>query len=129
MHRRLILALGLLSIAVVNPSDQAAVLRAANREGDARVKALADEYFAAFVQTFPLAATFMGVPDAPAAALGDNSLGAVRAWEAREDAWLARLQQVDESTLSGTDISTYGVLKETLEASKQARVCRAELWP
>ena len=93
------------------------------------MKALADEYFAAFVQTFPLAATFMGVPDAPAAVLGDNSLGAVRAWEAREDAWLARLQQVDESTLSGADISTYGVLKETLEASKQARVCRAELWP
>jgi uncharacterized protein (DUF885 family) len=98
-------------------------------EGDARVKALADEYFSAFVQTFPLAATFLGVPDAPAASLGDNSLDAVRAWEAREDAWLARVQQVDESSLSGGDISTFGVLKETLEAARQARVCHAELWP
>src|SRR5215218_3237656 len=98
MPRRLILALGLLIIAGVNPSDPAAVLKAANGEGDARVKTLADEYFAAFVQTFPLAATFMGVPDAPAATLGDNSLGAVRAWETREDAWLARLQPVDPSS-------------------------------
>src|SRR5215207_552142 len=112
MTGRLILALGLLIIAVVNPSDPAAVLKAANLAGDARVKALADEYFAAFVQTFPLAATFMGVPDAPAAVLGDNSLRAVRAWEAREDAWLARLQQVDPSSLSGADVSTFGVLKE-----------------
>jgi uncharacterized protein (DUF885 family) len=129
MHRCVTLALGLI-FAIVLPSGPVSVLKAATaEEGDARVKALADEYFAAFVQTFPLAATFMGVPDAPAATLGDNSLRAVRAWEAREDAWLARLQQVDPSSLSGADVSTFGVLKETLEASTQARVCRAELWP
>jgi uncharacterized protein (DUF885 family) len=129
MHRCVTFALGLI-VAVVLLSGPAAVLKATTAEGgDARVKALADEYFAAFVQTFPLAATFMGVPDAPAATLGDNSLGAVRAWEAREDAWLARLQVVDGSSLSGADISTFGVLKETLEASRQTRVCRAELWP
>ena len=116
MQRCVTLALGLI-VAVVLPSEPAAVLKAATaEEGDARVKALADEYFAAFVQTFPLAAMFMGVPDAPAATLGDNSLRAVRAWEAREDAWLARLQQVDPSSLSGADISTFGVLKEKLEA-------------
>ena len=33
---------------------------------------LADEYFAAFVDTFPIGARFSGVPGAPADRLGDN---------------------------------------------------------
>jgi len=95
-----------------------------------RVDALADEYFAAWVQSFPLSALFSGVPDAPNDLLGDNSLAAVRAWQTREDRWLDQLRQVRPEGLQGRpEEATYGVLLETLEAARQTRVCRTELWP
>jgi len=94
-----------------------------------RLKTIADEYFNAFVESFPVAATFAGVPEAAADRLGDNSLAFTRAWQQREDAWLNELQQIDASSLSGGDIATHGVLKETLEAAIQGRICRPELWP
>jgi uncharacterized protein (DUF885 family) len=95
-----------------------------------QIDALADEYFAAWVRSFPLSALFSGVPDAPNESLSDNSLAAVRAWQEREDRWLARLQQVPAEAVRGRpEEATYGVLLETLEAARQTRVCRAELWP
>jgi uncharacterized protein (DUF885 family) len=99
--------------------------------GEARgVVALADEYFAAWVQDFPLSALFAGVPDAPNDLLEDNSLAAVRTRQAREDRWLDRLKQVRPGGLRGRpEEATYGVLLETLEAARQTRVCRTELWP
>lgn len=91
---------------------------------------MADEYWAAWVQTFPLAALFSGVPEAPNDRVGDNSLSAVRAWERREDRWLAQLHQIPAASLTGQpEDATYGVLLETLEASRQGRVCHGELWP
>ena len=59
------------------------------------ISTLADEYVAAFIETFPLAATFNGMPDVANDRLGDNSLAATRAWEVREDQWRARLSQLD----------------------------------
>jgi uncharacterized protein (DUF885 family) len=94
-----------------------------------QLKTTADEYFNSFVESFPIAATFAGVPEAATDRLGDNSLAFSRAWQQREDAWLKQVQQIDASSLSGGDIATYGVLKETLEAAVQGRVCRPELWP
>jgi uncharacterized protein (DUF885 family) len=98
-------------------------------EAAPQLKALADDYFKAFVESFPIGATFAGVPEAPADRLGDNSLAFVRSWEQREDAWLKQLQPIDASALAGGDVATYGVLKETLEASIAGRVCKPELWP
>ena len=98
-------------------------------EAARRLDALADEYFAAWVQTYPLDALFSGVPDAPNDRLDDNSLAAVRAWREREDGWLARLKRVPAQPLRGRpEEVTYGILLETLEAARQTRVCRAELW-
>src|SRR5262245_13432507 len=94
-----------------------------------RLKSVADGYFNAFVESFPIAATFAGVPEAATDRLGDNSLAFARAWQQREDAWLKELQQIDASTLPAGDIATHGVLKETLEASIQGRICKPELWP
>jgi uncharacterized protein (DUF885 family) len=91
--------------------------------------ALATEYVTAVTQTFPLAALLNGMPDAPNDRLGDNSLAATRAWEQREDQWIARLRRIDKRSLKGTDVATYGVLQELLDASIQGRVCRNELWP
>ena len=90
---------------------------------------LADEYVTAFVETFPLAAMFNGMPDVANDRLGDNSLAATRAWEAKEDQWRARLSRIDAHSLHGADVATFGMLKELLDASNQQRVCHAELWP
>src|SRR5262245_9731205 len=71
-----------------------------------RLKTTADEYFHAFVESFPIAATFAGVPEAATDRLGDNSLAFTRAWQQREDAWLKQVQQIDASSLTGGDIAT-----------------------
>ena len=94
------------------------------------VRALADEYFAAWLQRFPISATFSGVLEAPNDRLDDNSLPAIRAWEGREDRWLSALRELDAGGLRGRpEEVVYGILRETLEASRQNRVCHAELWP
>ena len=93
--------------------------------GDAAptVNALADEYWASYLQAFPLAGMFLGAPDAPADRMGDNSLAAVRAWEQKEDGWISRLKEIRADALRGRpEDATYGVLLETLEASRQSRI-------
>lgn len=90
---------------------------------------LANEYFDGYVEAFPLFATFLGVPDAPNDRLGDNSLAATEAWRSKEDRWLERLQRIRIADVPSTRQATFGVLLETLEASVENRVCRAELWP
>jgi uncharacterized protein (DUF885 family) len=102
------------------PGDSSAAARG--------VRALADDYFAAWLQRFPISATFSGVPEAPNDRLDDNSLAATRAWERREDRWLSALRALDAGGLRGPEEAVYGILRETLEASRQSRVCRAELW-
>jgi uncharacterized protein (DUF885 family) len=104
------------------PADSAEVAR--------KIEALAQEYFAAWLQAFPLDAMSSGVPEAPNDRLGDNSLAAVSAWQRREDAWLARLQSIEVEQVRGSPPEvTYGVLRETLEASRQTRICHDELLP
>ena len=111
-------------------SPQAAAASSASKGAGAEVTALADEYWTGFIQTFPLAALFLGVPDTPSDRMGDNSLAALRAWEQKENRWLARLRRVRAGSLRGQpEDATYGVLLETLEASQQNRVCRNELLP
>jgi uncharacterized protein (DUF885 family) len=95
-----------------------------------RVRAVADDYFAAWVEANPIGALFNGVPEAPNDRMGDNSLAALAAWEKREDRWLSQLEGIDAAGLRNTpDEATYGTLRETLESSRQARVCHRELWP
>src|SRR4051812_49102445 len=62
---------------------------------DARVKALADTFLNAYFDRNPEAATQYGVPGRRHDALSDNSIPALRAWEAREDGWLNELKQID----------------------------------
>src|SRR5690349_5505197 len=75
---------------------------------DARVKALADTFLNAYFDRNPEAATQYGVPGRRHDALFDNSIAALRAWEAREDGWLNELKQIDPSTIaSGPLRGTY----------------------
>src|SRR5919107_1083653 len=112
--------------ATASPQESAA--STSSRDAGAEVTALANEYWTSFIQTFPLAALFLGVPGTPGDRMGDNSLAAVRAWEQQEDRWLGRLRRVRAGSLRGQpEDATYGVLLETLEASQQNRVCPPEV--
>lgn len=113
------------------PAPAPAATRSGPRpEAARRVTALADEYWKDVIQTFPLYGLFFGVPEAPNDRLGDNSIPATRAWERKEDRWVARLAAIDGSSLSGgPEEVTYGILREALESSRQTRVCHGEYWP
>ncbi len=93
------------------------------------VIAIADDYLAALREAFPEVNTQQGTPGARHDRLTDNSAAAERAWQAKEDAWLARLKQIDANTLIGRgEWVTYGLLREELEASIGMRACNLRVW-
>ena len=90
---------------------------------------LADEYIDAYLERYPETATYFGIPDRRHDRLTDNSLAALRSWQAREDDWLARIGALDpRAPPGGRDWVAHGILLETLEAAVARRVCRHELW-
>jgi uncharacterized protein (DUF885 family) len=98
-------------------------------DGSRSIETVADEYLAALLERNPEMGTYYSLPDVRHDRLTDNSLDALAAWEAREDLWLAELEQIGKPTEVGSrDWGTYGILHETLTASVEVRVCRNELW-
>ena len=96
----------------------------------ARVTELADAYLDAFLRRVPEAGTQLALPGARHDALTDNSLEAVRRWQALEDSLLRELDAVNPALLAGRpEWITNGFLREGLESSRGTRVCRQELWP
>jgi uncharacterized protein (DUF885 family) len=94
-----------------------------------RVRALVDEYWAAYVERHPEIATYNGVARAPHGRLTDNSLPAVARWQRREDAWLRELREGLKSLdPASPDATAAAAVRETLEAAVATRVCRTELW-
>ena len=101
-----------------------------SRDDARRLDALADDYFATWVHTFPVTGLFSGIPDAPNDRLDENSLSGIGRWRAQEDRWLNQLRTIRPEALKGRpEAVTYGVLREVLEAARQARVCHTELLP
>ncbi|MBB4639266.1 DUF885 domain-containing protein [Longimicrobium terrae] len=96
--------------------------------GAAEVRAVADEFLRASVVRDPAVAAEVG--DAtPPDRWPDRSPAPLRAWEQRQDDWLARLRRVNADALWGTpEWLTHGMLAEHLEAAAGERVCRRELW-
>jgi uncharacterized protein (DUF885 family) len=93
------------------------------------VEEIADEYLAAYLERFPETATWFALPGARHDRLTDNTLAAVAAWRAREDAWLAELDRIGPPPEVGSrDWVTWGILRETLAGSVAYRACRTELW-
>lgn len=79
---------------------------------------------------FPEAATFSGMTLEHHDGLTDNSLAALKRWEAQEDSWSKELAKIDSAQLFGKpEWVALGFLREAVEASRQLRVCRYELWP
>jgi uncharacterized protein (DUF885 family) len=96
---------------------------------DAPVRALADTYLAAYFERTPELITLYGIPGHRQDKLTDNSLEAWKAWEAREDAWLAEAKQIDPATISAPPLrATYALVREALEGPIALRACRNELW-
>jgi uncharacterized protein (DUF885 family) len=95
----------------------------------AQLAAVADGYMAARLAAFPELATQFGIPGARHDRLRDVSAAGERAWNKQEDHWLAQLRRIDSMPLRGRpDWVTYSLLREELEASRGARVCRTRLW-
>jgi len=94
-----------------------------------RASEVAEEYVTAYYEHFPEEAFENGVPDVPQDRFSDRSQEARSAWEAREDAWLARLEALDPVALAGTPAAVpYAYVLERLRATVAMRVCRGELW-
>src|SRR5262245_7251457 len=96
---------------------------------DDRVKELADRYLAGWLDRHPDEATAYGVAGRHHDRLPENSLDAQKAWEAREDVWLADARGIDPYAIEDPSLkATFAIVREALEGSIGARVCRGELW-
>jgi uncharacterized protein (DUF885 family) len=101
----------------------------APERADARVRELADAYLEGFFQRNPDQVTLYGVPGRRHDALPDNAFDALRAWQAKEDGWLAQAKQIDPATIEAPPLrGTFAIVREALESSIAVRVCRYELW-
>lgn len=95
----------------------------------ARVTAIADAYVREYKAAYPENAIYAGFSDVRPERFSDNSLAALAAWRRREDAWAAELARIDARALWGRpEWVTVGFLREAVDASRQMRVCRNELW-
>lgn len=96
---------------------------------DTRVRELADAYVNGYLDQFPEQVTYFGVPGRRHDRLNDNSLGAMAAWQAREDRWLADVKAIDAGAIHSPSLrATHAILREALESSAASRLCRSELW-
>lgn len=98
----------------------------------AALNSIADDYLEAALKVQPFAVVYGGIGDVvkeDLAAMEDNSPAALARLQQKEDRLAARLAAIDEAALSSrADLVLYDTLKEGLEASKDARVCRSSLW-
>src|SRR4051794_21794756 len=82
------------------------------------VRRLADGYLDGYFDRNPDAVTVYGVPGRHHDKLPDNSLSALKAWQAREDAWLAEAHRIDAHAIDAPALrATYAIVREALEAS------------
>jgi len=98
-------------------------------DAEAKVLAAADTYIDAWFQHFPEMATFYRIEGASHDRLTDNTPEGRAAWQAVEDQLLADLASVDDDLLEGSAAwLPYGILLESLEASRDSRVCHNHSW-
>src|SRR5262245_40004559 len=91
---------------------QPEVVSASHEPPDARVKALADTYLSAYFDRYPDQATYFGVPNRRHDQLPDNSLTAQKAWEAREDGWLAEARSMTVDSIQSAPLrATYAITR------------------
>lgn len=107
----------------------AACTRTPGKSPADRVNEIASAYLHGYFTQFPEEVYEVGYGDAPMDRFGDHSEAAIAAWDARVDAWLAALDSIDVTTLSGTaDAITYAFAREQLQTQADRRVCQTDLW-
>jgi uncharacterized protein (DUF885 family) len=118
-----------LAVVLAAGCGRAAPVKSARREDTAaEMRRLFAEHAAAYTRTFPDLAEYLGRPLEHHDALPDNSLTALRAWQAREDGWVQTLARWSFPAGS-PEWMLHGYLRSTLESSVATRPCRTELWP
>lgn len=94
-----------------------------------RIEAVANEYLQEMLLRYPSTATYYSLPGHRHDNLYVNSPDALSTWHARQDQWLAELNEIGPPADVGSrDWVTFGILHEELAGSVAARVCRSELW-
>ena len=96
---------------------------------DEQVRALADTYLNGWFLRNPDQITFFGVPGRHHDRLPDNSAAALEAWQAKENVWLADAKAIHPENIESPSLkATYAIVREALDGSIGARVCRNEVW-
>jgi uncharacterized protein (DUF885 family) len=128
MNKQSLIAL-LACLVVAACGEQAAEPQAEAQPEVSEIEALADEFLAAVMERYPSLGTQLGLEGARHDRLYDNSLEALAEWQARQDAWYARLNAIPQPEAVGSrDWVTHGILHEELSSAIALRVCRNELW-
>ncbi|HET7843095.1 MAG TPA: DUF885 family protein, partial [Xanthomonadales bacterium] len=127
---RVVLPIVLFALASCGGRHAAREQTAPTAESRAALYAIADEYVAAALARDPSPAYYSRQLELERHdALPDNSDAGRRAWERREDEWLARLDAIDAQPFDDRAAQVLDAqLREALEASVGLRVCHAERW-
>ena len=100
-----------------------------NQNRNRTIEDIADEILDATMLRYPSTPTFYSIENYRHDQLFDNSQDALVQWQVKEDQWLGELDAIGEPKEVGSrDWVTYGIVYESLAASRNARVCRKELW-
>ena len=100
-----------------------------NENSNRTIEDIADEILDATMLRYPSTPTFYSIENHRHDQLFDNSLDALDQWQVKEDQWLEELDAIGEPKAVGSrDWITFGIIYESLAASRDARVCRKELW-
>ena len=100
-----------------------------NQNSNRTIEDIADEILDATMLRYPSMPTFYSIENHRHDQLFDNSLDALDQWKVKEDQWLEELDAIGEPKEVGSrDWVTFGIIYESLAASRDARVCRKELW-
>jgi len=118
----------LLGCAAQRSTARTAPPPAPSAEASAAVLALADQYLARSFATSPEAATLEDWPAADHGAVDDVSPAALRRWQGYLDEVSARLHAIDPTVLPERARLSRAVVLEEVDAARQARICREELW-
>ena len=98
-------------------------------DAPARVLALTDAMVDVDLEQSPEAVAMLRPPGARYDTWPDDSFAALAKREAREDEWRASLVAIDRASLGRSPSGlAYDIATESLDARKDARVCRRELW-
>jgi uncharacterized protein (DUF885 family) len=95
---------------------------------DASAMALADQYLTRYYASHPEEATLDDWPGADHGAVDDVSPEAIGRWQAYLDEVSARLHAIDPAGLSVRARLSRAVVLEEVDAARQVRICRGELW-